>query len=249
MRLAGKVALITGGSKGQGACEARVFAEHGAVVVIGDILDRQGRAVAGDIVTNGGSAIFVHLDVSSAEDWDRAMSTAMEAYGKLNVLVNNAGITGGGPIESASEEDWHRVMDTNAKGVFLGTRAVIPVMREAGGGSIVNISSTAGLVGNKRGGAYSASKAAIRQLTKATAIQHAPDGIRANVIHPGPIMTDQLAPSVATPEARAAFVAQVPMGMIGEPEDVAHAALYLASDEARFVTGADLVIDGGLTAQ
>ena len=185
MRLEGKVALISGGARGQGAVEARLFAKEGAQVVIGDILDDEGAQVVKEIEDSGGGALYVHLDVTSTADWRKAVDDAVARFGKLNVVVNNAGIWRAGKVEDTTDEEWDAVMEVNVKGVFLGTRESIPAMRNSGGGSIVNISSTAGLVGSDRATAYVASKGAVRLLTKATAVQYAKEGIRANSIHPG----------------------------------------------------------------
>ena len=198
-RLDGKVALISGGARGQGAMEARLFAREGAKVAIGDILDAEGKQVEVDINESGGECLFVHLDVASETDWLHAVESTAARFGKLNVLVNNAGI--GSPrgsdgqrvaIENLTEDQWDRVMHVNAKGVFLGTKHAIQEMRNAGGGSIINISSIAGLVGGTTT-AYGASKGAVRIFTKSTAIQYAMEGIRANSIHPGGIETDMTA--------------------------------------------------------
>ena len=187
-RLDGKVAIISGGARGQGATEARMLAMEGASVVFGDILDEAGRQVEAQIRELGGEVTYVHLDVTSEADWQSAVDTAVSQYGKLNVLVNNAGILIRKTLEETTGEDWDRIMDINAKGVFLGTRAAIPAMREAGGGSIVNISSTAGLVSSPSGSAsYTATKGAVRLLTKSTAIQYAREGIRCNSVHPAPL--------------------------------------------------------------
>jgi len=249
MRLEGKVALITGGARGQGATEAKLFAQEGAAVVITDILDDEGKQVEAEINEAGGRALYVNLDVTSADDWQSAVAQAVDTFGKLNILVNNAAIYSRVPIEHASEEEWDQIIDINLKGVFLGTKHSIAAMRESGGGSIINISSTAGLVGSPRGGAYTASKGGVRLFTKNTAIQLAPDGIRANSIHPGPIDTDMIADNIGTPEGLASSVERVPLKRIGTVEDVAYGALFLASDEASFMTGSELVIDGGITAQ
>src|SRR5213594_4293664 len=187
MRLAGKVALISGGARGMGADEARLFGHEGARVVVGDILEAEGAAVAAGLVAKGGEAEFVRLDVTSESDWGRAVATAERRFGKLDVLVNNAGIGGAGRLEDTTEADWDRVMDVNAKGVFLGTKAAIPALRRAGGGSIVNISSQLGLVGmDDSSPQYHASKGAVRLLTKLTAVQYARERIRVNSVHPGP---------------------------------------------------------------
>jgi NAD(P)-dependent dehydrogenase (short-subunit alcohol dehydrogenase family) len=250
MRLAGKVALISGGARGMGAVEARLFAKEGASVVIGDILDADGQQTEKDIREAGGEAVFVHLDVTREADWETAVALAVDRFGKLDILVNNAGVGGGGRIEDTTLETWNRVMDVNATGVFLGTRAVIPAMRAAGGGSIVNISSQLGLVGvDNSSPQYQASKGAVRLLTKATAIQHARDRIRANSVHPGPIATPMTEARRADPEQYRLTLSRIPLGRYGDPEEVAHGVLYLASDESSFVTGSELVIDGGWTAQ
>ncbi len=248
MRLDGKVALISGGARGMGAAEARLFAAEGAKVVLGDLLEAEGRRVEAEIAEAGGDAVFTRLDVTSADDWRRAVDAAVERYGKLDILVNNAGIWEGGSVEEQSEDAWDRVMDINGKGVFLGTRAAIPAMRAAGGGSIVNISSVAGLIGSAGATAYNASKGAVRLLTKSTAIQYAAQGIRCNSVHPGPIQTmmlDEVYPDEATRQGRESAI---PLGRLGEMDDVALGVLFLASDEASYMTGSELVIDGGYTA-
>ena len=250
MRLKGKVALITGGARGQGAAEARLFAKEGARVVIADILDDAGTKVAAEIGESGGDAAYVHLDVTSEDEWREAVAETVARYGRLDVLVNNAGIWRGGTVEETSVEEWDLIMDVNARGVFLGTKVAIAEMRKAGGGSIINISSTAGLVGSPRSTAYTASKGAVRLLTKATAVQYGKEGIRANSIHPGPIDTDMAVQIWPDEKGRAASAAaRTVIGRMGTPEDIAYGALYLASDESSFVTGSELVIDGGITAQ
>ena len=249
MRLEGKVALITGGARGQGAAEAMLFAREGAKVVIADVLDREGMAVAAEIAELGGEALYVHLDVSSETDWRQAVDTVVSSYGKLDVLVNNAAIWRGGNVADTSSEQWDQVLAINAKGAFLGTKLAIPQMRNAGGGSIVNISSTAGLVGSRTSTAYSASKGAVRLLTKSTAVQYGAEGIRANSIHPGPIdtaMGDQVWPDAGSREET---IERTVLKRLGTPDDIANGALFLASDESSFMTGTELVIDGGLTAQ
>lgn len=250
MRLAGKVALISGGARGMGAAEARLFAAEGARVIIGDILEAEGRAVEAEIATKGGEAAFVRLDVTSEGDWQRAVGTAADRFGKLNVLVNNAGVGGASRLEETTVEEWNRVMDVNAKGVFLGTKAVIPVMRRSGGGSIVNISSQLGLVGmDNSSPQYQASKGAVRLLTKLTALQYARERIRANSVHPGPIVTPMTERRRSDPAQHQLMISRIPLGRFGEPDEVAYGVLYLASDESAYVTGSELVIDGGWTAQ
>lgn len=249
-RLDGKVALISGGARGQGAAETRLFVREGARVVFGDILDAAGRQVEADIRAAGGAATYVHLNVTNEADWRAAVTTAVTQYGALNVLVNNAGILLRGRIEETSEDDWDRIMAVNVKGVFLGTKHAIPAMRQAGGGSIINISSTAGLVGSPgETAAYTATKGAVRLFTKATAIQHARDNIRCNSVHPGPIATDMIKEMLENPAQWEQRLRRLPMGRVGTPDDIAYGVLYLASDEASFVTGSELVIDGGTTAE
>jgi NAD(P)-dependent dehydrogenase (short-subunit alcohol dehydrogenase family) len=192
----------------------------------------------------------VRLDVTSETDWQKAVEASMNRFGKLDVLVNNAGISGRGRVEDTAVEEWERVMAVNAKGVFLGTKVAIPAMRRGGGGSIINISSQLGLVGTDHSSPqYQASKGAVRLLTKATAMQYAKEGIRANSVHPGPIVTPMTAAARADPERYALMLSRIPLGCYGQPEDVAYGVLYLAADESRWVTGSELVIDGGWTAQ
>ena len=249
MRLEGKVALISGGSRGMGAYEAELFIQEGAKVVVGDVREDEGRALAEKISEGGGDAVFVRLDVTSETDWAAAVQEAVTRYGKLDVLVNNAGVSARGSIEETSVEDWDRVMDINAKGVFLGTRTAIPEMRKAGGGSIINISSIYGLVGSATSAAYHASKGAVRIFNKSTAIQHASENIRANSVHPGFVDSPMTRAHHDDPNIHEERVAKMPLGRMGQPEDIAAGILYLASDESAFVTGAELVIDGGMTAQ
>ena len=250
MRLEGKVALISGGARGMGAAEARMFAQEGAKVVVADLLEAEGQGVVESIAEVGGEAVFVRLDVTSEDDWLNAVNLAVSRFGKLDVLVNNAGVGTRGMIEDTTEAQWDWVMDINAKGVFLGTRHVIPEMRKAGGGSIINISSQLGLVGmHDSSPEYQASKGAVRLLTKSTAIQYASEGIRANSVHPGPIVTPMTDDSRGDQAVLQSMEARVPLGRYGESDEVAYGVLYLASDESSFVTGSELVIDGGWTAQ
>ena len=246
-RLEGKVAIITGGAKGQGAAEAELFASEGAAVIFGDILDDEGKKVEARIAELGGTAEYVHLDVTSDDDWQSAVELAESKYGKVDILVNNAGISMRHQDMDITNEEWDTMMDVNVKGVFLGTRYVIPAMRRAGGGSIVNISSIAGILGRPLASpAYAASKGAVRVFTKSTAGRFAGEGIRANSIHPGPIDTDMIraATNTVRPETR---VGEIPAGRLGTAEDIAYGALYLASDESSFVTASELVIDGGVS--
>ena len=250
MRLEGKVAFISGGAQGMGAAEARLFAAEGAMVAIGDVLEEEGRRVAAQIGEAGGKAIFLALDVTSESQWQDAIAATVAEFGKLDILVNNAGIGGHGTVENTTVADWDRVMDINAKGVFLGTKSAIPELRRAGGGSIINISSQLGLVGvDNSSPQYQASKGAVRLLTQSTAIQYAGEGIRANSVHPGPIVTPMTEAGRADPERNELTLSRIPLGRHGEPGDVAYGVLFLASDESSFMTGSELVIDGGWTAQ
>ena len=247
MRLENKVAIISGGSRGMGAFEAELFVQEGAKVVVGDVRDDEGRALAEKI---GAGAIYAHLDVTSEDDWAVVVKGATDRYGKLDILVNNAGVSARGTIEETTVEDWDRVMEFNAKGVFLGTRAAIPEMRKAGGGSIINISSQLGLVGMAESSPqYQSSKGAVRIFTKSTAIQYASEGIRVNSVHPGHIVTPMTEARRSDSAVQQVMVSRIPLGRYGESEDVAYGVLYLASDESSFVTGSELVIDGGWTAQ
>ena len=249
MRLQGKVAIITGGARGQGEAEARMFAREGAKVVFGDVLDDDGRRVEAEIAAAGGEAVYVRLDVTDEDSWREAVGTAVSRFGKVDILVNNAGIASWNAGDDASVAEWDRLMEVNAKGVFLGTKAVIPAMRAAGGGSIINISSISGMVGqtNIHPG-YNASKGAVRILTKSTAVQHAAEGIRCNSIHPGPVKTPMTERSWSNPEWLKATERRTPLGRYAEPDEIAYGVLFLASDESSFMTGSEVVIDGGMTA-
>ena len=250
MRLEGKVALISGGARGMGATEAKMFAREGAKVVIGDVLEEEGRRTEAEINETGGECIYIQLDVTDESQWKNAVSEAVARFGKLDILVNNAGIFRTERVEETSGALWDQVMEINAKGVFLGTKAAIPEMRKAEGGSIINISSGLALVGSNRAAAYAASKGAVRLFTKSTAIQYAKDGIRANSVHPGIIETPMTLPTILnTEEDREQSAARHPLGRIGQPQDIAYGVLFLASDESSFITGSELVIDGGMTAQ
>ena len=250
MRLKGKVALISGGARGMGAVEARLFASEGASVVIGDILEDEGRQVEADITSSGGNARFIRLDVTREDDWQAAVDLAVADFGKLNVLVNNAGIGGTHFLGDMSKKAWDAIMDVNSTGVYLGTVAAIPAMKNAGGGSIINISSQLGIVGADTGHpAYQASKGSVRIFTKSIAIHHAKDNIRCNSVHPGPIRTPMTANMNDNEEFGKYMLSKIPMGRVGEPEEVAYGVIYLASDESSYVTGSELVIDGGWVAQ
>ena len=246
-RLEGKVALISGGAKSQGAAEAKVFAAEGARVIFGDIADQEGRLVEAEIRADRGVADYMHLDVTNASDWQAAVGYACETYGKLDILINNAAILVPRVlVEERTEEEWDRVMAVNTKGVFLGTKTAIPAMRAAGGGSIVNISSIAGIgQALTQEPAYAASKGAIRVFSKVVAAQHASDKIRCNSVHPGPVDTAMFRAAFPTPEALEKRLSRVPMKRAGTIDEVVQGVLFLASDEASYITGTELVIDGG----
>ena len=256
MRLEGKVALITGAAAGVegalmgfGGAAARLFAREGAKVVLTDILLEQGERSAAEIREMGGDAIFVKLDVTSDEDWQNAIKATLDAYGRLDVVINNAGTSAPANVEDTTVDMWDGQMDVHAKGVFLGTKYAIPEMRKVGGGSIINTSSIYGLVGSPGSTAYHAAKGAIRIFSKAAAIQYAPDGIRVNSIHPGFMRTPMTRPRYEDPVRHTELLERIPMGRMGTAGEIAYGMLYLASDESAFVTGSELVIDGGVTAQ
>ena len=249
MRLDGKVALISGGARGMGAEEARIFAREGAKVVIGDISEDDGKAVEAQIAEAGGQALFIRLDVTQEADWAKAVDQAVSSFGKLDVLVNNAGISSRTFTDDTAIDAWDKIMEINSKGVFLGTRAAVPKMLEAGGGSIINISSIMGLVGSAGGPpAYNASKGAVRIFSKAMAVRHGKDNIRVNSVHPG--FMPPMASGIAYDQnQRRGSLEQTPLGREGRIEEVANAVLFLASDEASYITGAELAVDGGFTAK
>jgi NAD(P)-dependent dehydrogenase (short-subunit alcohol dehydrogenase family) len=249
MRLEGKVAVVTGGARGMGASEAKLFAREGAKVVIADLREEEGKQVEAEIAEAGGEAMFLRLDVTNEQDWRDAVDSTVARFGKLDVLVNNAGISSGAFPDSNSIDGWDSIMEINSKGVFLGARSVIPKMVEAGSGAIVNISSIMGMVGGGGGHpAYHASKGAVRLYTKALAVRYAKEGVRVNSVHPG--FMPPMATSAPRDEAREREVTEnTPMGREGRIEEVANAVLFLASDEASYITGAELAVDGGYTAK
>jgi len=250
-KLDGKVAIVTGAAAGIGRSTALLFAEEGAKVIVADWDEEKGRRVAAEISGAGGAAIFVRVDVSKPEDVQAMVQTAVETYGRLDVLFNNAGVEGEMvPTADCSLENWDRVIDINLKGVFLGMKYAIPAMLKSGGGSIINNASVAGLVGIANAPAYCASKGGVIQLTKATALEYARKGIRVNVICPGVILTPMIERFVAPdPEQiRKSLEAMEPIGRFGQPEEVARLVLFLASDDSSFCIGAPFVVDGGFVA-
>jgi NAD(P)-dependent dehydrogenase (short-subunit alcohol dehydrogenase family) len=254
-RVQDKVALVTGAGQGIGRATALLLAREGAAVAVADVNAEAAEAVAGEIRAGGGRARAWRLDVSVEAEVAAVMAEIDREFGRLDILVNNAGISGAnGTAEEITEAEWDKVMNTNAKSVFLCTKHAVPRMRRAGGGSIVNLSSVYGIVGSRNVAAYHASKGAIRIMSKTDALAFAEDRIRVNSVHPGFIWTPMLesgaqVPGVAPEAVHSAMAKLHPLGTLGEPEDVAHGILYLASDEAKFVTGAELVIDGGYTAR
>ena len=249
MRLQGKVALVTGAASGIGAATARRFAAEGASVALTDVRAEVGAALAETLNADGHRACFVPLDVTSESQWEAAVARVTGRFGAPTVLVNNAGIYALRLIEDTSPAELDRMMEVNVKGVFLGIKAVLPAMRAGGGGSIVNLSSVAGIIGSAISSDYNASKGAVRILTKCAALQYAKDGIRCNSVHPAPIDTDMGWQAMPAGEIRERRLQEIPLGRMGTADEVANAILFLASDEASFVTGSELVVDGGLTAQ
>ena len=260
-RLIGKVAIVTGGASGIGAETARTFALHGAKVLLTDSNATLGKVVAEEIAARGGTASFMPQDVASEPQWEAVAAQAVKSYGRLDILCNIAGISGRDPklniqtsltagprLAEQTLAQWNHVMEINATGVFLGTKAAIPHMQKAGGGSIINISSICGIVGSHANAAYHASKGAVRIFSKAAAIQYAPDKIRVNSVHPGFVDTPMTRPGHSNPEVVKQRMDATPLGRFGTPADIAAGCLYLASDEASWVTGSELVIDGGMTA-
>ena len=246
MRLMGKVAIVTGAASGMGAATAKLFAAEGAKVILTDILEQEGKGLAKEI---GGEARFQKLDVTSEVDWDALVFEALSTFGRIDVLINNAGVSGSHP-DILNTDTWDEQMNINARGVFLGMRAIIPEMQNTGGGSIVNISSISGLTGQKfvhMG--YNAAKGAVRLASKAASVQFARDNIRVNSVHPGLMPAMRTSMMSADPEVRRKMINAVPMGREGRVEEVAHANLFLASDDASYITGIEVPVDGGFVAQ
>jgi NAD(P)-dependent dehydrogenase (short-subunit alcohol dehydrogenase family) len=247
MRLKGKAAIVTGGGHGMGDAEARLFAAEGARIIVADILEHEAERVAADIRAAGGEAAAAKIDVTSEPEWGALIRKTISTYGRLDILVNNAGISGSSVGGSDGLDGWNRIIAVNQTSVFLGTKLAAEQMAKTGGGSIVNISSIMGFVGSTSGHpAYHASKAAVRIYSKAAAVRYGPLGVRVNTVHPG-YMPPML--NATNAGERDAKIAMTPLRRIGRPIEVAYGVLFLASDEASFVTGAELVIDGGFIAQ
>jgi NAD(P)-dependent dehydrogenase (short-subunit alcohol dehydrogenase family) len=249
MRLDGKVALITGAASGMGASMARIFAREGAKVAVADVLEAEGRQVAADIVAANGAASFHRLDVTSEAEWRAVVEATVKEFGGLDILVNDAGISGSNVDDLFDTAGWNRLIAINATGVFLGMKFAIPAMQAKGGGAIVNVSSVSGVTGQTGlHVGYNASKGAVRTLTKVAAVQHGCDNIRVNSVHPGLMPPMRTSGRTADPAVRAKMLEAVPLGRAGRVEEVANAVLFLASDEASYITGAELYVDGGFLA-
>ena len=256
MRLKGKVALLTGAAAaldgelmGFGGAVAHRFLREGAQIILTDIRDELGEKSAVAFRAQGHKVVYISLNVTSEIAWKQAIDEALSVFGRIDILFNNAGVALPAEIEHMTEEIWDRELNIHAKGVFLGTKTVVPIMRKGGGGSIINTSSIMGIVGSPRAPAYSAAKGAVRLFTKSAALQYAKENIRVNSIHPGYVVTPLTEKIFADPDVNKELVKQTPMGRLGTVEDIAHGVLFLASDESKWVTGSELVVDGGMTAR
>ena len=249
MRFRDKVVLVTGASSGFGRAMVARFAQEGAKVVLGDVLEEEGRTLTAEVTASGGIARFVRLDVSAEADWKNATETALSEFGNIDILINNAGVSGTAFADVLDIEAWHRLMSINATGAFLGIHFIVPIMQRAKRGVIINMSSISGIIGQKNVHfAYNASKASLRILTKATAVQFGRDGIRCNSVHPGLMQPMRTSGNVKDPAVRAKYIERIPMGRSGETEEVVKPVLFLASDEASYISGAELYVDGGYLA-
>ncbi|GIP27903.1 2,5-dichloro-2,5-cyclohexadiene-1,4-diol dehydrogenase [Paenibacillus sp. J23TS9] len=248
-RVSGKVAIVTGAAGGMGKADAMILAQEGAKVVVTDIQEDKVNEVVEEINKNGGEAIGFRHNVTSEEEWQHIVDETVKKWGKIDVLVNNAGISLAKKLVDTTAQDWDKVMAINLTGGFFGLKHVIPVMQKNGGGSIINISSIAGLTGSNGAGPYTASKGAVRMLTKAVAIDYGKDNIRCNSIHPGYIETPMTKDLLADDNMTKWFISNTPLPRLGKPENIAQGVLFLASDESSFITGAELAIDGGVSAR
>lgn len=248
MRLENKTAIITGAGSGIGRAIALLFAREGAKIIIAD-WSEAGQGTADEINKNGGEAFFIKTDVSRAEEIDKMASLCLEKFGKIDILINNAGIVRQSPLHQTSQEDWDQVLNVNLKGIFLGSKKVLPEMMKQGKGKIVSITSIAGIVGFEQTGAYCASKGGIIALTRSMALEYGKNKINVNCIAPGIIKTNMTGDMLDDPATRQSFESSTPYPRLGEPDDIAYAALYLASDESDFVTGQTLIVDGGWTVK
>lgn len=247
-RVKGKIAIVTGGALGMGRSHSMLLAKEGAKVVVTDINEQAGQQTVEDIKKEGGEAVFIKHDVANDADWKKVIQFALDTYGKVDVLVNNAGILIMKPVNETTEEEWDKIFSINAKGVFLGCKYILPAMQKAGGGSIVNISSIYGIVGAPSAAAYEATKGAVRLLTKAAAVDYVQYNIRVNSVHPGVIRTEMTKDLLAQGESAKALLGPTLLPRAAEPSEVSYAVLFLASDESSFMTGSEVVVDGGYTA-
>lgn len=248
-RMKDKVVVITGGALGMGKAHSVLFAREGAQVVLTDINEAAGQATADEISQGGGKAVFFRHDVANAGDWQQIVAQCITRFGRIDVLVNNAGILLLKMLEDTADDEWDHIFNINAKGTFFGCKYILPGMQKAGGGSIINISSIYGLIGAPGAAAYEASKGAVRLLTKAAAVDFAKFNIRVNSIHPGVIVTEMTRDLLKSPEVTHALLGTTILGRPGQPEEVSAAVLFLASDDASFMTGSEMVVDGGYTTQ
>lgn len=248
-RLEGKVAIVTGGAQGMGRTHSQLLAEHGANVFVTDVNDTGGEETIRLITEAGGQASFVHHDVSDSANWDTVVKHVSDTHGRVDVLVNNAGVLAFKSLQDTTEAEWDQIMNINAKGTFLGCRAVRPAMVNSPAPSIVNISSMYAIIGAPNAAAYEASKGAVRSLTKAAAVDFADSGIRVNSVHPGVIDTAMTSDILADPEGAKALLGPTILARAAQPEEVSNCVLFLASDESSFMNGSEMVVDGGYIAQ